>query len=137
MRINIKQLPLEGLTLEEEVGPAGLDLETDLVKFREPVKLKAHATKITNAVIVDLAINAAMSTGCSRCLEEFKVSIKKEIRLSYPVEKSETVIDLSPDIREEIILDYPLRPLCKPDCQGLCPKCGKNLNEGDCKCVSA
>jgi uncharacterized protein len=37
-------------------------------------------------------------------------------------------------VRELALLDVPMRPLCRPDCQGLCMNCGQNLNEGDCGC---
>ena len=43
-------------------------------------------------------------------------------------------IDLSPAVREQILLSVPAAPLCGEDCKGLCPKCGKDLNEGDCGC---
>jgi uncharacterized protein len=43
-------------------------------------------------------------------------------------------IDLAPGIREQILLALPPSPLCKEDCQGLCPTCGKDLNEGACEC---
>ena len=77
-----------------------------------------------------------MQASCSRCLADFKIDYKKDIDLNYPVNNLEPTIDLDPDIREEIILDYPLKPLCRPNCKGLCLKCGKNLNEGGCTCGS-
>ena len=43
--------------------------------------------------------------------------------------------DLAGLLWEEFVLALPVRPLCKPDCKGLCPDCGKNLNEGSCSCV--
>jgi uncharacterized protein len=42
-------------------------------------------------------------------------------------------IDLGPIVREYLMLEYPLKPLCKPDCQGLCTVCGENLNLGTCE----
>ena len=151
MKIDINKIPLEGLTLEEEVNPSGLDLETDIVKFLEPIKIRAEVSKITNAVTVNLSLSGSMHLNCSRCLREFNVALKKILRLNYQVNKSEPIIDtstslechgersrtidLNQDIREEIILDYPIKPLCNPDCKGLCPKCGKNLNEGGCSCA--
>jgi uncharacterized protein len=93
-------------------------------------------SRITNAVTVDVTMNAPIEACCSRCLNDFEIYFKKNIELNYPVDNLEPFIDLDPDIREEIILDYPLKPLCKPDCKGLCPKCGKNLNEGGCSCGS-
>lgn len=145
MKIDINKIPLEGLTLEEEVNPSGLDLETDIVKFLEPIKIRAEVSKITNAVTVNLNLSGSMHLSCSRCLREFNVALKKILRLNYQVNpaparrggvnKSEPIIDLDQDIKEEIILDYPIKPLCNPDCKGLCPKCGKNLNEGGCSCA--
>lgn len=134
MKININQILPGGLNLEEEIDPALLDLDTDIVKFRQPLKVKATVSKITDEVIVELVLNIPMFLVCSRCLAEFEVDLKKKLLLNYPVNKMEPIIDLEPDIRQEIILNYPIKPLCKPDCKGLCPKCGKNLNEGGCSC---
>ena len=135
MKIDINKIPLEGLTLEEEVNPSGLDLETDIVKLLEPIKIRAGVSKITNAVTVNLSLSGSMHLNCSRCLREFNVALKKILRLNYHVDRTEPIIDLDQDIREEIILDYPIKPLCNSDCKGLCPKCGKNLNEGGCSCA--
>jgi uncharacterized protein len=146
VKIDITQIPPEGLTLAEEFNPQELELETEIIKFCGPVKAKAEISKIANAVTVYLTLHASIYTSCSRCLDEFESEFKKNIELNYPinpgsigssgVNKGELVIDPAPEIREEIILDYPFKPLCRPDCKGLCPKCGKNLNEGGCKCVS-
>ena len=43
-------------------------------------------------------------------------------------------VDLAPMLREHILLDLPMQPLCRPDCLGLCSQCGANLNEGSCDC---
>ncbi len=135
MKIDINKISLEGLTLEEQVNPSALDLETDIVKFLGPVKIKAEVSKITNAVTVTLSLSGPIHLNCSRCLREFKVDLKKNLRLNYQVNRAEPIIDLDQDIKEEIILDYPIKPLCNPDCKGLCPKCGENLNEGGCSCA--
>jgi len=135
VKIDINKILLEGLTLEEEVNPSALDLETDIVKFLEPIKIRAEVSKITNTVTVNLSLSGSIHLNCSRCLREFNVALKKILRLNYQVNKSEPIIDLDQDIKEEIILDYPIKPLCNPDCKGLCPKCGKNLNEGGCSCA--
>ena len=134
MKININKIPLEGLTLEEEVNPAKLDLDTEIVKFRDPVKITARVLRITNALTADLTLNFSLYMDCSCCLNGFKAEFKKNLQLNYSVSNLEPVIDLNPDIRDEIILDYPMRPLCSIDCKGLCQRCGKNLNEGKCNC---
>jgi len=134
MKIDVRQIHPDGLVLEETPGASQYELETDIVKFSKPIKVRAVISKITNAVTANLSLNASMHMNCSRCLEEFEVNFEKKLRLSYPVDKSEAVIDLGPDIREAIIFDYPIKPLCNPDCKGLCLECGKNLNEGICDC---
>ncbi len=134
MKLYIEQIPLEGARLEETVSPQALELDTDIIKFKQPVKLLADVAMITNAVSVDLTLSTVVTLVCSRCLKEFEIDFRKTLKLNYPVEKSVRVIDLDQDIRQEIVLDYPMKPLCSIDCNGLCPQCGKNLNEGSCGC---
>ena len=130
MKITINQVPQDGLyLLEEEVKTAELDLETDLIKFRSNLKLKARVSRITNALTIELNIRAVLFSHCSRCLDEFEWEFNKDARLNYPLGASDIFIDLEPAIREEIILDYPIKPLCRSNCKGLCVKCGKNKNE--------
>ncbi|MDD5097702.1 MAG: DUF177 domain-containing protein [Candidatus Omnitrophica bacterium] len=136
MKILVNQVSTEGLFLEEDLDPAQLDLETELIKFDSVLKLKAHAVRITNALAVDLNIKAKLHAGCSRCLDEFSWELNKDVRLNYPLDASIAFVDLNPEIREEIILDYPIKPLCSLNCKGLCTKCGNNLNQGGCNCGS-
>ncbi len=134
MKINTEQIPIEGYTLTETVPRGAFDLDTYTVKISEPVYLKAAVSRISNAVTVEISLRTVIRFVCSRCLEEFGVALAKDFRLNYQAEKTHPVLDLDPDIREEIMLDYPIKPLCSPDCRGLCVKCGENLNRGLCKC---
>ena len=134
MKINIDQIPQQGLIFEEEVSPASLELDTEIARLLGPIQIKAEISKITNAVIADLDLSAGLSLVCSRCLNEFSADFKKQLKLHYSVDKGQREIDLDPEIRGDIILEYPIKPLCKPDCRGLCPKCGKNLNQEKCSC---
>jgi len=136
MKIDTRQIPPEGLSLTEDISAGELDLNVEIVRFSAPIRIAAEISKITNAVTVNLSITAFMQVNCSRCLEECRKDFKKSIRLNYQADNSEPFIDLNPDIRDEIMLDYPIKPLCRPDCKGLCPKCGKDLNEGGCSCAT-
>lgn len=135
MKIIINQVPAEGLYLKEEIASAELDLDMDLIKFRSPLKLTARITRITNALTVDLNIFGTIFAHCSRCLNEFEWVFNKDVMLNYSLESSDVFIDLKPNIREEIILDYPIKTLCSLNCKGLCVKCGKNKNQGGCNCA--
>ena len=135
MKITINQVPAEGLYLEEEVKSEELDLETAFIKFCHPLKLTARINRITNALTVDLNIKTVIFADCSRCLSEFEWAFNKDVQLNYALESSDVFIDLKSNIREEIILDYPIKPLCSLTCKGLCLKCGKNKNQGGCNCA--
>jgi len=135
VKIDINKIPLKGLILEEEASFSSLELETDTVKFSGPIKIKAEVSRITNAVTVNLSLSGSTHLNCSRCLRELEVELKKDLKFNYRSDRAKPIIDLDQDIKEEIILDYPISSLCSPECKGICPKCGKNLNEGGCSCA--
>jgi uncharacterized protein len=56
---------------------------------------------------------------------------------SYPVPPEATEIDVTPAVREELMLAAPRYVLCRDDCKGFCPQCGKDLNAGPCECAPA
>lgn len=135
MNIDVNRIPQQGLLLQEVIDASALDLDTELLKFHRPIEVRARVSRITNTVTVELDVATAISATCSRCLEEFVIDFKKQPRLNYIADKSAALIDLNPVIAEEIILDFPLNPLCRLDCRGLCPKCGKDLNQEKCNCA--
>jgi len=136
MKIDVNKIPAEGLILEENISAGELDLDTELVNFQSPLKVRAAFCRITNAVTVKLDLAAVMKLVCGRCLNEYRLELKKSLQLNYSLEKGQLVLDIDPDIREEVILDYPIKSLCSPICKGLCPRCGNNLNEGGCSCAT-
>ena len=133
MKVQIDQIPESGLELTESYQASQLDLNRPDIKFAEPISLWAQINKGINNISVKLNIGAAIHLNCSRCLEEFTLPLSKQINLNLPIENKKE-IDLTDNLREEVILDYPLKPLCRQDCLGLCPSCGQNLNQGKCKC---
>ncbi len=135
MNIDVNRIPQQGLFLQESIDVKKLALDTELLKFHRPIKVEAGVSRITNAVSVELALSVLIDATCSRCLEEFVIDFKKELRLNFIANKSQALIDLDSAIAEEIILDLPVKPLCKPDCLGLCPNCGSDLNQEKCGCA--
>jgi len=84
---------------------------------------------------------------CRRCLTPVATPLRLEIGAlftqdadalddpdSYPVAPEATEIDVTPAIREELVLAAPQYVLCRDDCKGFCPQCGKDLNAGPCDC---
>ncbi len=112
----------------------------DLANFRGTLRL----TRTAQGVYAQGKFAGEEKTECVRCLMELTQTLKTEIEQLYeypPYPKAEFVVtetghlDLAPTLREDMILSRPMRPLCKPDCKGICPQCGKDLNEGPCDCV--
>lgn len=134
MKIRLTRIPAEGLIIEESLSPKDLDLGTDVLRVDGLIKVRAQIIRITNAVTAKVSVGAKVLESCSLCLEEFALDFHKDFQFNYSVTASDFEIDLSQEIREEIILEHPMKPLCRLDCKGLCAKCGKNLNQEACSC---
>lgn len=108
------------------------------------VKVSGNVCRRDNSLyIVRGSINAVLSLKCDRCLKPFEKSLDIELDEIYGEEAdedgeiwlvSDKTIDLKPAVIADIMLHLPMRSLCSEDCKGLCPKCGHNLNNGDCGC---
>ena len=126
--------PIDALTSAGTVVDAGDDVDVT-------VGLEA----IPEGVVADGAVSAPWRAECRRCLTEVAGRVDVEFRElfepepregeTYPLGREE--IDLTPLIREALLLALPLAPLCEAACQGICPTCGADLNEGPCGCPAA
>lgn len=117
------------------------------VDFAEPITVSGYVRNMAGYMILSADVKVIYRTVCARCVEpvcsELDISFEKDIASSGEVssENDDYIIiedkklDLLAPVEEEIMLEMPSKTLCKEDCLGLCPKCGKNLNEGDCDCA--
>jgi uncharacterized protein len=135
MKIYADRIPPEGLLLEDEILPSALDIDNEIVQVRIPLHVKAEVSRITNAVHVRLSVQGMVLFSCVRCLAEFQHPLSIQMTLDYTVERPRQEFDLDDSIREGVILEYPIKPLCAMKCKGLCHICGSNLNEGSCSCA--
>ena len=142
-RINV------GFIIHEEVGynhdfpfefaklTLGDDLETR--NFEGLV----NVGKTPQGLIVQADFSADTVLACVRCLTEFNENLRWAFTELYAFDKRSVTdsglilpedahTDLAPLVREYALLEIPIGPICKPDCKGLCPVCGENLNERDC-----
>ena len=103
----------------------------------------AHITRTPQGLLLQVKIRATHLTECVRCLTEFPEDLETEFTELYAFSHRSTTdsglllpddyqINLIPLVREYMLLAMPISPLCKPDCKGLCPTCGENLNETSC-----
>ena len=115
---------------------------------------KCHLLRTGRSILVKCALNTEVDLTCSRCLGRFRHPLKIKFEEEFlptidaqsgaplppPEEASvftideQHILDLTEAIRQYSLLAIPMKALCKKECAGLCPSCGKNLNEGKCTC---
>lgn len=133
MKVRLHEIREQGLSLFEQFDPVAMKLQTSELAFRAPLAVTATFQKERETVLVAVQATGELELRCGRCLTRYADSYHNSFHLDYDV-KGKTSLDVTDDIREEILLTYPLRLLCREDCRGLCAGCGENLNEGVCGC---
>ena len=135
MKIYVDDIPSEGLELTENINPQDLklDLEQQGMVFTALVGAKARITKTGSEIFASLSLEAPVEYTCVRCLAKLENVFRKNFNFNYEAKPGD-VLDIDEDIRQELILNNPMKTLCKPDCKGLCPDCGQNLNVAQCEC---
>lgn len=116
-----------------------LDPDLDLDYLTGLVKI----TRTPQGLLVQAKFNSSVAEECVRCLSEFSQPLHTEFSELYAFNRKSITesglilpedghIDLNPLVREFLLLEVPINPLCRADCKGLCPVCGNNLNETQC-----
>jgi uncharacterized protein len=132
MKIHVNRVPAEGLREQVTYDPVPMDMDRDDIRVTQPFSVQAVATKADQELVVWVHIHCPLRCSCARCLEEFEATVRSRATFSYTVQPTD-VVDITDDVRQEIILGYPAIPLCGPDCRGLCRVCGQNLNRASCR----
>jgi uncharacterized protein len=119
-----------------------------------PVTLVADLHKDAQKVRLTGRVTATLELDCSRCVEPFAIPVDSRFDMLFLPQSENTgdeerevkaddlgvsyyqhdVIDLGDVVREQLYLALPMKPLCRDDCRGLCPVCGKNRNHEECTC---
>ena len=163
MKINVEEIPPGGLRLviHEEVkdNPQYAALEdSEEINYTAPLHVELILMRIREIVEMTGRLKSRIATTCSRCLADLAVDLENRFQLVYtrrpgtkarPSMQKEIelttedvglmlfdgeVIDIGPGIFEEALAALPLKPLCRDDCRGLCPRCGADLNRENCRC---
>lgn len=113
--------------------------DLDLLNLTGTVRV----TRTGQGLLVQTRLRSKISVECVRCLVDFEQPLAIDSTELYAFTSNSVtesglyvpengLLDLAPLIREEMYLAIPISPVCKPDCKGLCPVCGENLNETTC-----
>ena len=131
MKIQVSRVPEEGLREHATYDTSTLDMDRDDIHLTEPFEVDAFVLKTGEELVVTADIRCPLRLLCARCLEAFPSSVQTNAIFSYQVRPAD-IVDITDDVRQEIILGYPMIPICRPDCRGLCRVCGQNLNAAAC-----
>jgi uncharacterized protein len=136
---------VHNFSFDEPVGTIGLT-----EPFFDNFKLEAEIMKSHNQIILNAEIKLNAEFDCDRCTVNYKTMLSGKYQMVYlfgkkpedddegfnikylPLETDK--IDLTQDLRDYAVLAIPMKKLCMEDCRGLCPECGKSLNETECNC---
>ena len=136
----------DGMKSEHKYTLSLKDVElSGIYPFKSDVSIDAVIKNKTGLVTIDIDVEYLYSRPCDRCFVEVE-TLRKE-RFSHRlveslegdyndeyIEITDYKLDLSELVTSDILLSLPSKYLCKEDCQGLCYKCGHNLNLGECEC---
>lgn len=125
------------------VSPEELEAFDERFEPDTTVDVDLHLESLTDGIVVEGTVATAWQGSCRRCLVPVTGREVVEIReLFQPVVTDPDAfpivgeqLDLSETVREHALLSLPDAPLCRATCRGWCPRCGTDLNTGDCRCV--
>jgi len=152
LKVDLGRLAREGSVLVEAQVPADARLWQDSgVEWSGPVDVRLRASYAgTGEVVVRGTVRGGLNQECRRCLQPVKGRFERELTLvfvsgatgedtdegeAFTFEPVGGSLDLSGAVREEVALAMNPYVVCDPECRGLCPRCGANLNEGPCGCT--
>lgn len=116
-----------------------LEDDTNLKEFSGTARI----SRTPQGLLIQADFQGQLGLECVRCLEPYQQGLKWSFTELYAFDQRSTTdsglilpedahIDLGPLMRDYALIEVPINPLCKPDCKGLCPECGENLNQTDC-----
>jgi uncharacterized protein len=126
--VNLRHLEEHEIRLEGELSAADLDfdLHDEMIRAEQPLCYDLAVEKLDDALLVTGSLELILDCQCVRCLKSFKHKLVLENWACHlPLTGEEKVsvnndcVDLTPFVREDILLEFPQHPLCKPDCGGL------------------
>ena len=131
LKVNLRLLEkesiqLDGAILGSELAP---DFHDELMRLSHPVEYELTVDRQSESLLVTGSLRTHVDCECSRCLKSFVLSVQlDEFSALSPLEGEDALpvdgdfADLTPSVREDILLSLPTNPLCGPDCRGLKPK---------------
>jgi uncharacterized protein len=140
---DIRTLGSASARSESRTVPAPADLGTGLVHVPADgsLELEVQLEEVSEGVLVTANVTAPLVGECARCLDEFTSTAQVRFQELFAAEPGSSgddgylldsdLLDLEPALRDAVVLELPLSPLCAADCAGLCSKCGVRLADAE------
>jgi uncharacterized metal-binding protein YceD (DUF177 family) len=124
LKILIKQLNNAGIDFCGQVSPQILNLdvlaENDEIAFQKPITYNLHISEVSEGVLVTGSVSTQAGCNCDRCLEDFDKTIElNDICHYYENVANLSELDISPEIREDLLISLSMKHLCSEDCEGI------------------
>ncbi len=134
MKISIRLCP-EGVpkAVHQEYNAKDLDMEFVDLAYLDKIVLDGMVEKLKDTLTFQGFLKSRVEHTCARCLQPVQETVDHPFDMVYDVSGKEE-LDTLDDLRDVLILDHPIRFLCREDCKGLCPHCGADLNKEVCSC---
>lgn len=135
MKVDIDKIKEHEIELTENIPVSEWDLDSFDVKFTGDIRIICKFARIGNVISVDARVATDRMIICSRCLSSAKQTVKQDFKLYFNVnDLAGKFLQIDSVLREELLINFPMKVLCSEDCKGLCPGCKANLNIEKCKC---
>lgn len=135
MKIRIRDVVSGGIRLEYVVKPDEIGLTgEDFIEPENSIKVIADLQKVDNFVLGKLVVTFLCENHCARCLERLSHEVTTKYEVDLEILDGDEWLDLGAKVREEMLVEYLPRTLCREDCKGICPDCGADLNTEPCEC---
>jgi uncharacterized metal-binding protein YceD (DUF177 family) len=136
MKIMVARIPEEGSSYNGSDPGEVMDLGDDpFIRVEGDVQYALHAQRVSEELIVRGVLSVPLGLKCIRCAEFFSTTVTDSDFLRvYSAPEDADSVEISPDMREDLLLHIPTFPVCSEDCKGLCVQCGVDLNKDSCEC---
>jgi uncharacterized protein len=151
LRVDVRGIEGGSVATVGSVAPDDPRLEGLQTVFLEPIDVQGMLSAAAGESFRWQAhLRTAAAGECRRCLAPVATVVEDDVDVMfssdpellddpgvYEMPANAVMLDVTTAVREEIALRVPAFPLCRPDCQGLCPTCGADLNAGPCGCTAS
>lgn len=154
IRIELDSIPdgSSHIDLVEDAGGLDIAVESGIQSFESPLGLALDIVRSSGEIVIRGKAGVEVVLDCGRCLKQYRTRLEAPLNIMctfgalapeevdgcrdgvIEIPTNARYIDISGEVRSELMVRMPVKPLCDAACKGLCPKCGADLNETSCTC---